>query len=289
MNEKELEAYLDQLRAMGMNDQMVEMYKQQIMLANAMNEQLSDESGDDGDFLSDLFGDSYEVVLEPSTNLTLPQQWAVACGADLAMLNGHALNVVAFDEDEETSREVLSEWWGIESKEELDEMIESLKAGRHSGYYSRIADAYRQGSRGAAEQYINDNLAHLVDDVEDAIDHYLNMREAMVHLETDYLIPRGGDVPNLIAWDLVRGINIARIGVGAGYYAEEEALAIVMALAKTLQKTYSSWKDLSVAYQLGRYIWGGDAQYETMRDGMKVLLSDENSPWVKLAWDTKLG
>ena len=299
-----IESALQQMRAAGMDENTIELYRQQMQMAQEMNQFAAPEftsfakqstefaeQFQDPDFQTELASsflegdDEDEVVMKENTTLTPAQQWGIACGADLAFLNGYPLNTLEEDVDQEMMQSQLSEWWGIESKDDLIEMLDSLGEGRHCIDFAILDKAFRmdedEGAKFLAEHFTDD------EDMEVAIDRINNLAEAYEQFKADGLWKKSTP-PNFIAWDLVRRINVCRNGFDAGFITEKEALKIIVDTAKRLQKEFKSWRELSIAYQFGRYIWGGDDQYEWLKDGMETLLTHEESPWVNLDWNTAL-
>jgi hypothetical protein len=208
--------------------------------------------------------DSYfEFAEKPSIDESY--QWAVACGADLIHLRADVINDLSSGNDKEDCISILSEQWGINNKEEFTEMAESLKTGRHSKVYKKLAE-------GKVES-----------DFEEEAE---NLKQAKKLFKKDKLI--GETIPNMVIWDLGRLINISRFAFDAGIINRKTALAYIKEAALLVKKAYKSWKELSIGYQFGRAVWGGIDEYETLKEGMEQLLSEKDSPWVKLPFDTKL-
>ncbi len=290
-NNKELEAYLQQLKAMGMNDTMIEMYRQQYIqsmdMVNQMQQNMNFGQANAEDQMNAFMGAmgiQDGITMSEKTNLTLPQQWAIACGADLAYLNDHPLNTLGTDEDKNDIRTQLSEWWDVDGKDELLDTIAYLENGGHRERFFIVNNALQMKSTAEAKKFLNENI----EDYDTAMEWFHNMRNAYEQFTADGLLPANPDFPNMMAWDFVRIINLCRNGFDAKYLTEKEALEIIMKTARTIQPCFNSWKELSVSYQFGRYVWGGDDQYEILKDEMNDLLTDPKSPWVVLDWNMKL-
>lgn len=286
MNDQEMEAYLNQMRAMGMDEDMIAAYRQQyeqsMKLVSQIHHLTLDELGISVKAMSMELADA--IPLAEDTDLTVAQQWGIACGADLAFMNDDLLNTLGNSDNKEDAQRILSEWWGVDARDELIETFSYLKASGHRLRFTIVDTALRMTDTAEAKAYLQEH----VDDFETAVDWFRNMRNAYEQFTEDGFLQECAALPNLLAWDYVRIINLCRNGIDAGYLNRPEALAIVMNVAKTLQENYSSWKDLSLCYQFGRYVWGGSDQYEILKSGMEKLLTDENSPWVKLDWHMKL-
>lgn len=59
------------------------------------------------------------------------------------------------------------------------------------------------------------------------------------------------------AWDLVRYILVARMGVAAGYMSSDESWEAIRPIASRLQRAYSDWRPMAQAYLLARRQWRG--------------------------------
>jgi hypothetical protein len=296
--EQQLEAYLKQLKAMGLTDEMIAAYKNQIQAsmdaaANwnqniaqfaAGMQQFNALFSNDGDGEEDGDGEDAPAInlAEPSP-LSRAEQWAVACGADLCMLNRQVLNDLPTGLGKKSCRQLLSQWWDIDGREEMVETIGRLQKTGHRGQFSIIAQAYTILDAKEGKKYLREDLAGVMDE-EVAVARLRNLRDALEQFAEDGLIGGTGGVPDMAVWDFARIINISRAGFDAGYLRRDEALAAIMDAAAKIRAAYGSWRELSVAYQFARYVWNGDAEYARMKANMELLLSDPASPWVTLPW-----
>lgn len=92
---------------------------------------------------------------------------------------------------------------------------------------------------------------------------------------------------SIIGWDYCRLVYLAEFCYIAGYLTEEEAWQEIMPAAKVIQSAFSSWKELSDNYLLGRKFWSGGIE-PMITIAVKFLLSDQESPWVRYAWNLPL-
>ncbi|MDR1071141.1 MAG: DUF1266 domain-containing protein [Rickettsiales bacterium] len=205
-----------------------------------------------------------ELVLVENPSVNKSYQWAIACGADLAQMRGDILNDLNTDVNPDGSDEVLKEGWGVSGHDEAVEMCDSLLAARHSSIYAAEVAA------GKGE-------------------HIDNINAAKILFNGDGLIG-GNTVPNMLIWDLGRLVTVSRLAFDAGWLSRDEVLKYLCALAPMVQKAYKSWRDMSVAYQFGRVVWGGpdEEEYLMMKSNMQELLEAADSPWNKLPFDMKL-
>jgi len=292
--QQQIDAYLKQLKAAGVPDAAIAAAKAQFeasMKAAAqympsMSAMPNMESL--GGMISaadiNLSGEAEadEIKLSPKTTLTPDEQRAVACGADVSLLNGQYLNDLATGISKERCVEMLSSAWGIDNRKDMLATIDRLQKTGHRAQFALLAQAAPKDTPRA----IHAALQKTGDDTdEDTIAERLaNARAAQKQFTADALIKKGAKAPDMMVWDFARIINIARAGFDAGYLKRDEALAAITAAAAKIRETYKSWKEMSVAYQYARYIWGGDDTYELMKLNMESLLSDKKSPWVTIKW-----
>lgn len=57
------------------------------------------------------------------------------------------------------------------------------------------------------------------------------------------------------AWDLIRAIDILRIGFAANYLDDEDCWAQIAEVGTMLQKQYPSWEALAQAFEAGMNAW----------------------------------
>lgn len=296
--EEQLDAYLKQLKAMGLTDDMIAVYKQQFAASmdaasqwnqnvaqfaqnmQQFNSMFSDAgTGDEDDDAVAAGG----ITLSDKTTLTPKEQWAVACGADLCMLNDQFLNDLPTGLGKKNCRQLLSEWWDIDGREEMLETIERLQKRGHREQFAIIAQAYTILDAKEGKRYLREDLKGVMDE-ETAVARLRNLRDGLEQFVADGLIGSEKKVPDMMVWDFARIINISRAAFDAGYLTREESLAAITDAAAKIRKVYGSWKEMSVAYQFARYVWSGDDTYKLMKANMEVLLSDPKSPWVTLKW-----
>ncbi len=57
------------------------------------------------------------------------------------------------------------------------------------------------------------------------------------------------------AWDLVRALDLLRIGVAAGYIDLDECWTEAARICKTLQSTHTSWEHMAQVFEVGMHSW----------------------------------
>lgn len=266
MNEKQIDEYLNQFRAKGIDDETIEIYKQQIIQSANSTQEMYNFVG---------------RVNMHTTHLSLPEQWAVACGANLAYTNKQPLNIFKSGLEVSDCGYLLSNWWDINSREELLETLEWLDTTGHRNNYEHVIYTYFTLSQSESERYIRDGGI-----LEEGVAAILEkIKQARKQFVEDGLIETEQPIPNTAIWDYARIINLCRFGLDCGYLEEEEVSSIILYVAKKIKPLYNSWEELGTAYVFSRCIWNGLTGYQENTEGLKTLLSDANSPWVTLDWN----
>lgn len=296
--ENPTEQYLQQLRNMGFNEDMIELYRKQmtqyVNLANDWASQMNESGGDTSSFQhffndddnSDEEGEELTVCFNPASDLTEAEKWAVACGADLAFANGQYLDDVTTGLGKALCRQLLSEWWDIDSREELLETIEWLREEGHRLQYDTICQALNTVSMKESKEFLRAYAIANEQDEEMVMGRLRNTRDALELFRKEQLIGNATQ-PDTLIWDYARIINLSRAGYDAEYIDRAEALELIMGCVSAVKSSYHSWKEMSVSYQFARCVWNGVDidSFQALRAGMDTLLNHEDSPWVLLPWN----
>lgn len=80
---------------------------------------------------------------------------------------------------------------------------------------------------------------------------------ARTHADTLRALADPGRPDN--AWDLVRFMVLARMGVAAGYIGDDESWHAIRPIASRLQHAYGDWRPMAQAYLAARRQWRGFA------------------------------
>jgi len=218
-------------------------------------------------------------VLSPSPTLSHPpsreqKAWAIAASAILGTHNHEPLTTLASGGNAQGTRKMIRDWWGISSRDDLLAALSWIEQGGHRSLFTALGE----GTAKASPEQLKEGLAHL--DAEKAN----SVRVAHRYYEKF-------STQSIIGWDFARYINLCRWGITAGYLSEDEAWPRVMYAASVLQQTFSSWRDFSENYLVGREFW---SLRQTNIDGAAMhsisqrLLNDPSSPWNRLPWSLPL-
>ena len=91
--------------------------------------------------------------------------------------------------------------------------------------------------------------------------------------------PAGQMPQSVIAWDLVRLVNLGRWAYLCDYIREDEMWHIMQVAADTALEHFSSWEEYGRSFIMGRGVWHGDpTDSETAYEIVELLLKNVNHP-----------
>jgi hypothetical protein len=218
-----------------------------------------------------------EIPVPPAS----PQAWALATTAIMFELNGarHDLlgGAVAFPGEVESAMRLLSQWWGVDTRDELLGELKWLQFEGHRADFEalgRVVDAMSEEQFKAAEAAI------------------MADPQQLYSLQVVRKNHRSLGEQGILGWDLVRFIALCRWGFLAGYLSQQEAWDRIMPAARRLQETFRSWDDLQSNYLIGREYWSLEQTQkngERYRSIFERLSHEQNSPWNMNPWSMSLG
>ncbi len=227
-----------------------------------------------------------------SPSCTPAQLWALACPALLTKRNKLDHSILwltpetpesVFHKNKPLSKWWIavfeakggdSQWWDINSREDLLKQLEWIDSGGHRAEF----DA-------AARMVNNPRFPELIAQMKNPAERKIaEERTAFVRQHSRLLKGK-----SLIGWDYCRYINICRTGVLCSYLTEQEAWNKIMPVARLLQSTFTSWNELGTNYLVGRKFWQPNQEAEKdFERNYDFLINDPSSPWVKIPWNTNL-
>ena len=213
-------------------------YAQQMMretMDGTLGKKLS--SSDTMAQMMEAFGDDeWTINRTEDCKLTPEQLRLLAFGAPMLVYNDEQVDAIESDEDVETIKYTLEDWWDVTDR---DSTLGIVKWLLEEGHHAEADDA-------------------------------------LAEIRTRGLV---------IAWDLVRLVNLGRWAYLCGYVNEEEMWQIMQIAADTAVQHFSSWEEYGRSFIMGRGVWHGDPDdSETAYDIVSLLLENEESPWKQQHW-----
>ena len=248
-------------------------YAQQMMqemMGGALREELS--SSDAMAQMMDAFGsDGWTINKTGDGKLDAAQLRLLAFGAPMLVYNDE--NVDSIDcpeEDVESIRSTIESWWNVTDRESTLEIVKwLLEEGHHADADKALEKVRKQGLGNISQEERDDEESKMGD--------VCLIAES---IEENGWCP-GGQMPNsVIAWDLVRVVNLGRWAYLCGYVNEDEMWQIMQVAADTALEHFSSWEEYGASFVMGRGVWHGDPDdSETAYEIVSLLLEDDESPW----------
>ncbi|WP_016908651.1 DUF1266 domain-containing protein [Streptomyces xiaopingdaonensis] len=252
----------------------------------------------------------------------------LACGALLSVVNGEVWNSLAWHGDGyDAEKRRLADWWDVTDRESwrtttahllepgsgsrawtfVLDVRRSLAQERggdvDTGVWRRgVENALRAGAAEEASSYVltaegvtaPEPVDTEVLDAEVAGARRLVERISRyeARFRADGLLPEGGWVRNVEAWNYGRAVHVARWGVGARYCGQDEAGHLVRRAGELCRVAYNSWEQLAAGHVLGRCLHFDEEEfgdwYHEMRKAHQVLTTHPQSPWRTLSF-SRLG
>ncbi len=170
------------------------------------------------------------------------------------------------------ARSILHDWWAIDNRSDLLQVLEHLD---------------REGHRAAFRRAAQSLLAMTDAQYQDSLLAARNRpgRASLMKLVHAYYQSHGRN--SLVGWDYSRYIILCRWGYMLGFLKEEEAWRRIMPAARRIQSGFHSWAELGEDYLVGREFWSRE---ETARSGKIYrdieawLVKEPRSAWNRLPW-----
>lgn len=212
--------------------------------------------------------------------LTPTQRWGLGLCAILTEMNRDEHHTLFgrgdTPEDLERTRHSLHRDWGIDTRDDLLDMLKRLETeGHNRGYMRRhrylatLSDAERERE-----------VARFKGDI-DRYHEQLIIRNNLAIL----------DNVGIEAWDLGRYVNLCRWGMTLGLMEENEGWRRIIGLSIYTQRRFNGWFHFAVSYVTGRQYWRSLATKDYIDEQMlilKRLTGNPESPWNALDWDMQL-
>jgi Protein of unknown function (DUF1266) len=233
--------------------------------------------------------------LKKENTLTSSQEWAIAAGANLSMINMEYLNALETGLGSDTCKKLLTEWWHISTKEKFIETADDLFNNGKRTVYNEALRAHYFDIVKKDKTYLNllkekykGGDAYLIEDIKGNCIALVSLSRGL-SLPYKMLKTINYEGQNFLAWDMCRLVNITRYACESKMINENEAWQIIMKAAKKIQQQYGSWEEMNNAYECGKYVWDSDAFTDQYNDGFADnLLMHNDSPFKKINWNLNL-
>lgn len=228
---------------------------------------------------------SGKIYLNKSSSILQTQYRKLALGAIYSEQQTAYINSLTTGLDATMIRSRLSEWWGIESRQDALDTLDYLSEKGFRFYTDAVISAYAENEEKQAEilekNFINDQ------DLNKAWSQLQNLKETYDELQSDKIINNVVDIKKLgtTGWDCGRLVFVARLCFDSKYITETETWNYIERANQLARDAFHSWETYSKSYVIGRALWGGKNSFNSgIAEIAKYLLHEPNSPWVQLKW-----
>jgi hypothetical protein len=175
----------------------------------------------------------------------------------------------------------LSQTWGVTSTKTALETLDWLLGEGHRTYFEGVVSIYR-----ADRVRWNKAAYDVFEDGAKGLEYVHHLADAMPALEAAGIVRNREDLDRgAIAWDMARGIGVARLAYDAGFLREGDAWQIVIAAADMVRRRLSSWDELVRSYVMGKAMWSGPGEeLDSIIEKVRRLLAGTDTPWADQPW-----
>ncbi|MFJ3580801.1 DUF1266 domain-containing protein [Streptomyces sp. NPDC090127] len=230
-----------------------------------------------------------------------PVAHALALGAHLAVLNGLVWNRLGAQyEDYATDVARLRSPWAVHHRADFRDRLRTLIATRLVGRVPEAVLGMRRRLTARLGHPPSDaQWASMVTvdferddpyggDLAEATEFLRRITHYEGRFRVDGVLPPGGRVDTLAAFDHGRAVNVVRLALGARYCDPQEAEDSLLQVLEPARRAYGSWTDFSLGYLLARLIHFDEGDPEPMYQESlaihRALTHDPSSPYRNIPW-----
>lgn len=217
------------------------------------------------------------------------ERWAAAVAAPFRVALAEPWDVVARPSLRRRYRRMLEDQWGVTDRESLMAAVDRLQEQLRTGPKLDLVVDLRVGiarSRLPREQGGGDTGAQ-VRLTEEQVER---LRVVMGVPEADETVIIGA----YQWWKSVHMVRMACGGASLDWLSPVETQTLLRRVATDLQRRYSSWRQLAMAFHAGYLLWpekgvlGEHGGQDRVWTALGLLTRDPRSPWNLLPWDMPL-
>lgn len=226
--------------------------------------------------MMEAFGDdSWTINRAEYGKLDEEQLRLLAFGAPMLVYNDENVDTIDSDADVETIKYTLEDWWNVADRDSTLGIVRwLLEEGHHAEADEALAEIRTRGFETISQ--------------EERLDEDSKMGDVCLIMESmieNGWCPEDRMPESVIAWDLVRVVNLGRWAYLCGYVNADEMWQIMQVAADTAVEHFSSWDEYGRSFIMGRGVWHGDPDdSETAKEIVELLLENDESPWKQSYW-----
>lgn len=219
-----------------------------------------------------------------------PRQWALSALALISRVKGQDISLLGGQKPspwaEKTAERRLAREWDIHAVDDFDEVSSWLfEVGHRTDFHAFIQQITGMDA-GQVRTFLEETDAGLHGYESAQEQEEVRHRVEMIRSNKDNI-----RYISFMAWDMLRYMDLCRIGYLAGYLDEDDTWDRLLTAGQVLQSRYDSWEDLNDQFLLAREFWScveDERDGHVYRKAFERLHDDEKSPWRQIAWGLPL-
>ena len=222
---------------------------------------------------TDMETEEWEIERADDGQLNPTQLRLLAFGAPLFVYNSEQVDSYGSEYDTDTIKDQMSDWWGIKDQATTWQTVRwLLEEGHHAEADEALRILHEKGRKTVTSGTPGEKMQDVV-------------LICNLMLQQEYC--SAAEIPStVIAWDLVRIVNVARWTHLCGYISVDEMWQIMEIAGKEALQHFSSWEEYGRSFVLGRGVWHGEPEdCETAQEIITTLLRSAQSPWTQIPWN----
>lgn len=221
---------------------------------------------------NDMTDSDWEIERADDGKLNATQQRLLAFGAPLLVYNSEQVDSYESEYDIDTIKNQMSDWWGIKNRKTTWEIVHwLLEEGHHAEADEALRVLHEKGMEAFTAQQPEGKMKDVL------LIYNLMLQQGYCNAQ---------EIPaTVIAWDLVRVVNVGRWTYLCGYISFDEMWQIMETAEQEALRRFSSWEEYGRSFVMGRGVWHGEPEdCTTAQEIIETLLEKDESPWKQIPW-----
>lgn len=195
---------------------------------------------------------------------TPARTWGLATSALIVEVNGGRHDVLSAGFPAGDASATLASAWNCTDRSSVRARLEWLRSSGDRASWESLRRAFDEGDPELEDRAFADPA---------------------LRAQLEVINRYGQRHPSLPAWDLCRAVTLVRLAYAAGFIAEKESWKWVERLAVAIRSSFSSWREMTENYMVGREFVQGTADPDLHAAQLSLLdPANHSSPWNRLPW-----
>lgn len=233
-------------------------------------------------FIRKMRGVFKKIHIHPDMSLSDERYRQLALGAIYSEQQSAFINSLTTGIPPTEIKSMLNSWWEVSDTSSAKNTLDFLLDNARNNVFPYVFKSYKN-----KEETITFSTFTDVQKKEKAYRELQHLKDTFSDLQKEGIITNSEELERLgtDGWELGRLVYVARMCFDAGFLSETETWNYISDAFGVAREKFSNWKDFAYSYVIGRSLWSGkDSANNGIAYIAKYLLSEPESPWVKLKW-----